>query len=201
MNKHNLLILFVITQIFTGCATITVPASDTYAINSICEPGKELDKKTSMTRIVKVEYPKSTAAINSRHILYQEKEFAKNAYAHSNWSDTPNKMLGALILSCVDNNNIFKAALPSGSKGRADYLLEATILEFYHHVNNSESSESRVRISFYLIESNSRNVIATKEFNSKVSAITHNAKGGVKALNDASKSIVLKLTRWLTSIM
>jgi len=201
MNRQNLLILLVITLISAGCATITVPASDTYAINTTCEPGKELDKKSSLSKVVKVAYPKSASAINSRHILYQEREFAQNAYAHSSWIDTPNKMLGGLFLSCIDKKSIFKAVLPSGSKGRSDFLLETTISEFYHHVNNAGSSEGRVRIGFYLIDSNSRNVIATKEFYTKVSAKTHNAKGGVRALNDASKSIALKLSRWLSSIM
>ena len=144
--------------------------------------------------------PKSATAIMSRHILYQEKEFEQNPYAHSKWSDTPNKMLASLFISCISKNSVFKSVLPSYSKGKADLLLESTLLEFYHHINSDGSSEGRMRIEFYLIEPKSGEVIATKEFVDKITSKTFDVNGGVRALNDASKSVALSLTQWLSSL-
>ena len=90
--------------------------------------------------------------------------------------------------------------LPSYSKGKADLLLESTLLDFYHHINSDGSSEGRVRIEFYLIEPKNGKVIATNEFMHKVTSKTLDVNGGVRALNDASKSVALSLTQWLPSL-
>lgn len=200
MNRWSLLILFFMPAIFGGCAAITVPAIDSYTINTLCEIEQSSEKKASFSKVLKVSMPKSTTAIMSRHILYQEKEFSQNSYARSGWIDTPNKMLGSLFLSCINKSSIFKAVLPSHSRGKSDFLLESTLSKFHHHINSDGSSEGRVRIEYYLIETKSGQVVATNEFFSNVSSKTLDAKGGVRALNDASKSVALSLTRWLLSL-
>lgn len=200
MNKRNHLIVFFISVIVSGCATNTVPAIDSYTINISCEAETPSEENTKFSKVLKVSKPKSTAAIMSRHILYQEKEFAQNSYAHSKWSDTPNKMLASLFISCINKSTVFKSILPSYSKGKADLLLESTLLDFYHHVYSDGSSEGRVKIEFYLIEPKSGEVVATNEFISKITSKTLDVNGGVRALNDASKSVALSLAQWLSSL-
>lgn len=200
MNRQYLLILFFISVLPGGCATITVPAMDSYTINISCATDKPSEKKAKFSKVLKVSIPKSTTAIMSRSILYQEKEFVQNPYAHSKWNDTPNKMLSSLFLSCLNKSSIFNAILPSYSKGKSDFLLESTLSEFYHHVNSDGSSEGRVRIEFYLIEPENGRVIATNGFFSRISSKTLDAKGGVRALNDASQSVALRLSQWLSSL-
>lgn len=187
-------------MIVSGCAKNSVPAIGLYTINLSCEVETPLEKKAKFSKVLKVSQPKSTAAIMSRHILYQEKEFAQNPYAYSKWNDTPNKMLASLFISCINKSSVFESVLPSYSKGKADFLLESTLLDFYHHVNSDGSSEGRVKIEFYLIEPKSGEVVATNEFNSKITSKTLDVNGGVRALNDASKSVALSLTQWLSSL-
>jgi len=136
----------------------------------------------------------------SRNILYRNNEYSQNPYAHSYWNDTPNTMLGRVFLSCINKSSIFQSVLPLYSKGKSDFLLESTLMEFYHHINTDGSSEGRVKVEFYLIDLKSGSVVATNEFFSKVSSKTLDAKGGVKALNDASKSITSSLVSWLRSL-
>ena len=200
MNRHNFIIVLFISVVVAGCATNSVPAVDSYTINISCEVEPPSEKNTKYSKVLKVSKPKSTAAIMSRHILYQEKEFSQNPYAYSKWSDTPNKMLTSLFISCISKNSVFKSVLPSYSKGKADLFLESTLLEFYHHINSDGSSEGRMRIEFYLIEAKSSEVIATKEFVYKATSKTLDVNGGIGALNDASKSVALSLTQWLSSL-
>lgn len=199
MNKQ-LLILFFISIVSVGCTTNTVPAIELYTLNSSCDLDGVDSKKSKSTKVLKVSTPKSIAVIKSRHILYQDREFSLNPYANSRWSDTPNKMLGSLILSCINKNSKFKAALPSYSKGKGDFLLESTLLDFHHHINTDGSSEGRMRIEFYIINPKNGNVIATNELSSNVSSESLNTKGGVQALNSAANNISLNLSRWLLSI-
>ena len=178
----------------------TVPAIDSYTISTSCELSQSSEQMAKHSKVLKIAMPKSTTAIMSQGLLYQKNEFIQNPYAYSRWSDSPNKMLTSLFLSCINKRAAFKSVLPSYSKGKADYLLESTLLEFYHHINPDGSSEGRVRVSFYLIESQSGEVVAINEFFSSVEAETLDAKGGVRALNEASKRVALNLSQWLSSL-
>ena len=200
MNRQHILISFILSVILGGCVTVSTPAIDVYTIDTTCEANNSTQRKTKSPKILKVLEPRSSTSIASQHILYQKNEFTQNPYAYSAWNDAPNKMLGSLFLSCISKNSIFTAVLPSRSKGKSDFLLESMLLDFYHNVNIDGSSEGRVRIVFYLIEKKNGRVIATKEFFSKVDSNTLDAKGGVKALNDSSKSIALTLTQWISSL-
>ncbi len=135
----------------------------------------------------------------SRNLLYQQNELMQLPYAYSSWSDTPNNMLTFLFVSCTGRSSAFSSVLPSHSSARADFLLESTLLEFYHHINSDGTSEGRMSMKFYLIDLSSNLVIATREFHQQISARTQNARGGVEALNSASKILALDLTRWLSS--
>ncbi|PCJ88287.1 MAG: hypothetical protein COA54_03205 [Thiotrichaceae bacterium] len=199
-SRRVFLIIFILSTIVAGCVTNSVPAINLYTIDVSCEVATPSEKNTKISKVLKVSKPKSTAAIMSRHILYQENEFEQYPYAHSKWSDTPNKMLTNLFISCISKNSVFKSVLPSHSKGRADLLLESTLLAFHHHINPDGSSDGRVRIEFYLIDSVSGEVVAAKEFVYKASAKTFDVNGGVSALNDASISVALSLSQWLSSL-
>lgn len=199
MSRLKYLMVFFIFAIIAGCATNSVPAIDSYALNISCNVEKSSVKIAKFAKVLKVSKPTSTADIMSRHILYQKK-FVRNPYAYSKWSDTPNKMLTSLFISCINKNMVFKSVLPSYSKGKADLFLESTLLEFYHHINSDGSSEGRMGIEFYLIAPKSGEVIATKEFAYKVTSKTLDVNGGVRALNEASEFVALSLTQWLSSL-
>jgi cholesterol transport system auxiliary component len=200
IDKQYFIALFILFLGLAGCAKTIQPAFDIYAINTTCETNNPSQKKANSSKSLKILTPKSISAIASRNILYQENEHTQYPYAYSRWNDAPTKMLGILFLSCISKHDIFRAVLPSQSKGKSDFLLESMIFEFYHNINLDGSSEGRVRIEFYLIETKDGRVIATNEFFSKVSSKTHDAKEGAIALNEASKSIVLDLTQWLSSL-
>lgn len=201
MNRRHLLALSITAAVLvTGCTTNILPPVDSYTIGISCRIEAPSGEKPGSPRVLKVAIPESVAAINSHNILYQEGEFAQNPYAHSRWSDTPNKMLDGLLRACVNKSSIFKAVLPSYSKGHGDLLLESRLSEFYHHINADGGSEGRVRIEFYLIRAKSGHVVATHEFSSNISATTLDAKGGVRAINEASRSVALDMVQWLSSL-
>jgi len=200
MNRCSFLILIIASVMTSGCAVNTVPAVDSYMINNSCGVEIPSGKNSEPSKVLKISRPNSTAAIMSRNILYQKKEFVQNPYVSSKWGDIPNKMLASLFLSCVKKSSVFASVLPSYSRGKADLLLESTLLDFYHHVNSDGSSEGRVRIEFYLIESKSGKVVATNEFDSTINSKTLDVDGGVMAINDASKSVALSLIQWLSSL-
>lgn len=201
MNKPYTLLLFTSVIIASGCATITVPADDMYMLQPLCDT-KELNSAEPITaKALKISTPKSTAAIMSRDLLYQQNNFMQLPYAYSHWNDTPNNMLTYLFAFCASNSLTFKTVLPPHSSARSDYLLESTIHEFHHHINPDGTSEGRVIIEFYLLDLDSNEIIANRSFSEQADAQTTNAQGGVEALNAASNAIALDLSKWLSSLI
>ena len=136
----------------------------------------------------------------SRNILYQDQQYSLNAYAFSKWSDTPNRMLSNLFLTSIGDSAIFKVALPADSRGRSDYILESSLQQFHQQINSDNVSSAKIRIGFYLIETKSGKVVATREFSSADKTSSTDAKGGVQALNEAARSINNELLAWLDSL-
>lgn len=199
MNKLYTLLLLLGVALASGCASKSVPAEDLYMLQSSCETVTPLPAEPLSSKVLKIATPKSTAVIMSRNLLYQQNELMQLPYAYSSWSDTPNNMLSFVLVSCAGKSATFKSVLPSHSSARADFLLESTLLDFYHHINSDGTSEGRVSMVFYLIDLSSSQVIATRTFQQRFEARTQNAQGGVEALNSATTLLAQELTRWLSS--
>lgn len=90
--------------------------------------------------------------------------------------------------------------VPPTSVSKADFLLESTLLDLSHHIDDDGTSEGVIRVRFYLINNTTRTVTATKEFVSRVPITTQNAKGAVEALNKAATNVARELVTWLTKI-
>lgn len=200
MNKLHTWLLLASVMIASGCATKTVPAADLYMLQPSCQTVTPVPAEPLTSKVLKVSMPKSTAAIMSRDLLYQQNDFMLLPYAYSRWSDTPNNMLTYLFVACANNSATFKTVLPPHTSARSDVLLESTIHEFHHHINSDGTSEGRVKIEFYLLDLNSSQVIANRTFYEQAEAKTKNAQGGVEALNAASNAIALDLFQWLSSV-
>jgi ABC-type uncharacterized transport system auxiliary subunit len=88
--------------------------------------------------------------------------------------------------------------IPPTSISKADFLLESTLLDLRHDIHDDGTSEGIIRVRFYLINNTTRTVTATKEFVSRIQASTQNAKGAVKALNEAATNVARDLVTWFS---
>lgn len=199
MNRSSTLASIIILLIVTACATTKLPAKHLYTLD-INMAGKDNTGKSSTGKTLSVDTPKSSAAIMSRNILYQDKSHSLNAYAFSQWSDTPNRMLANLLLTELADSKIFKVVLPVDSRAKSDYVLESTIHQFHQQLGSGGKSSVRVRIVFYLLERSTAKVVSSREFFEDLETGSVDAKGGVDGFNKAVKSICARMIAWLSSI-
>ena len=198
MRCTKLLVLFM-SIVIGGCSTTKLPPTNAYDISIASTSGSNAN--TALTdKVIRIAIPRSTAAIMSRNILYQDQQYSLNAYAFSKWSDTPNRMLSNLFLTSIGDSGIFKVALPADSRGKSDYILESSLQQFHQQIDSGNISTAKIRIGFYLIETKSGKVIATREFSSSEKTASKDAKGGVQALNEAARLVNKELLAWLASL-
>ena len=156
-----------------------------------------MNEKKKSPLIIKLSPIRATRAYIGTEILYSDSQYSKDSYAYSRWNDTPVKLLQTLFQTRIGDSSLFKAVVPSRSISKADLLLESTLLDFSHTINQDGTSDGIIRVRFYLIDNTTREVIATKEFFSRVPATTKNAKGAVEALNKGSTNVARDLVTWL----
>ena len=184
--------------LLVGCMTKNVPPAHIYTISPKWGESNALaEGKKKGSLIIKLAPIRGTRALGSTKILYTDAQYGQNSYAYSRWSDTPLRLLQIFFQATLEESGQFGAVVPPTSRSEADLLLESTLYDFSHHINNDGTSDGIIRIRFYLIDNTKKTVIATKEFVSKVPASSTNAQGAAAALNKAGANVAHDLVSWL----
>jgi len=196
--KNSCSIIFVLFCLLAGCVSKTVPPASIYTISPEWDSSRaqeETEKKNST--IIKMALVRGTRALTGTEILYTDAQYGRNSYAYSRWSDAPVRLLQILFHVALEKSGRFGAVVPPTSASEADLLLESTLYDFSHHINDDGTSDGVVRVRFYLIDNMTKTVTATKEFASRAPASSQNAQGAVSALNKAATNVARNLVSWL----
>ncbi len=177
----------------SGCATRTLPPIKKYTINNEISINKNI-MKSKKCQSITIKFPQSSNEIFSKNIIY-EKGLEKNAYCFSKWYETPNQMLYELLLSSLQKSQICKIVYPQEIATQMNYILGSEILDFSQKFIKSKSY-AKIKILFYLKDKNGK-IINQKIFQETVKCKTNNAIGGVEALNEATKKLVIKFLKWI----
>lgn len=134
----------------------------------------------------------AAAGFDSPRIVYQREPHSRAAFAHSEWVDTPARMLTPLIVAGLQAQNTFRAVLTAPSAAAADLRLDTELVRLQHEFG---ASPSRVRFTLRatLIDTTTRRVLAARVFDETVPAQTDDAKGGVVAANAAVQAVLAQL--------
>ena len=113
-------------------------------------------------------------------------------FAHNEWVDTPARMLAPLIVAAVERSGAFRAVVQTPSPAAGEMRLDTEILRLQHEFL---SAPSRVRFTLRasLVESVTRRVIASHEFEAAVPAASDDPYGGVVAANRAVQTVLENL--------
>jgi cholesterol transport system auxiliary component len=145
---------------------------------------------TALTLIVSP--PNAAAGFDSQRIMYARHANQLEYFAHNEWIDTPARMLAPLIVAAAEASGAFRAVVQTPSSAAGEMRLDTEILRLQHEFL---SAPSRVRFTLraYLVESVTRRVIASREFEAIAAAPSEDPHGGVAAANPAVRSVLEEL--------
>lgn len=140
-----------------------------------------------------VSPPHAAAGFDSRRIMYVRQADQLEYFAYNEWIDTPARMLAPLIVAAVESSGAFRAVVQMPSPAAGEMRLDTEILRLQHEFS---STPSRVRFTLraYLVESVTRRVIASREFDAAVPASSEDPQGGVVAANRAVQTVLENLS-------
>lgn len=136
-----------------------------------------------------VSPPYAAAGLDSRRILYVRKAHALEYFAHSEWVDTPARLLAPLIVEATARSGAFGAVVLTPSVASGDLRLDTELRRLQQEFLGSPS---RVRFTLRatLLEVATGRVIAAREFEAVAPAPSEDPYGGVLAANQAVRSVL-----------
>ena len=185
--KRVVSIIFAIFLI-TGCIPKATHQINTYdlSVNIDTTSTKRVNK------VLKVKYPMALGAINSSRIFYK-KDGITSYYLYSRWSDSLSRLIYKDILTALQNSKKYKDVIGYSSSARADLSLEVEIVDFYHIVENSNTSYALITINVRYLDEKTQKIVKSKVFRYKKYLDNANAKSFVKAAKEALREFLIEL--------
>lgn len=175
----------------SGCASLLpkpVAAPTLYTLEgkaapATAVPSDALVKTNAMVTLV-VNTPRADAGFDSPHMMYVREPYKLEYFVHSEWVDTPSRMLLPLVVLSVGKAGAFKAVVPATIAATGELTLDTEIVRLQQDFS-AKPSRVVFTVRVYLVDTQSRKTIAWRELESVVAANSDDPAGGVVAANRA----------------
>lgn len=118
------------------------------------------------------------------------------AYAQSDWIAPPASLLEPILRHALGGGG-WRAVVGPRNPATADASLQIRLDDFSQAFAQPGNSKGVLDATATLIDSHNDSVIAQKHFHIEVAAATPDAKGGAKALAEASREFATQLQGWM----
>ena len=139
-----------------------------------------------------VNPPQAAAGHDSRHIVYLREPQRLEAYALSQWVDTPARMLAPLIVAALAPSPHFRAIVSLPGAVAGDLRLDTEILRLQQQFGTGPS-QVRFSLRARLVDARTLRLVAVHDFDRTVVADTDDARGGVHAASRAVRQVLGEL--------
>ena len=193
--------LALLLALLGACGTLTKPSSTPmasyYALESAprvaaAPAAMPAPARAGATATVVVTNPHAAAGYDSQRIIYVREPHKLEYFANSEWIDAPQRMLGPLVATALQDSGAFAAVVQTPGAPVGDMRLDTEIIRLHQDFS---TSPSRVRFTLraWLLADRSRRVMAWREFDQVVPAASDDPYGGVIAANRAVQAALAEL--------
>lgn len=146
-----------------------------------------------------VALPNAAPGFDSTRMVYLRQPQALQAYAFAEWVDTPARLLLPLLVQALQQTGAFRAVLQAPSSATGALRLETELLRLQH---DHTQSPSVVRLSLraLLLDTATRQPLATREFDARVPAPSDSPAGCVAAAATATRQVLAELAAHAASL-
>ncbi len=183
----------------TGCADLLPkpPAAPAYytldsAPRAVTSMPRGPDVAGNVHPTLAVNRPRASPGYDSVGIVYTRESQRLGTYANSVWIDTPAQMLMPMMVAAIESTSAFAAVVQSPSAARSDIELDTEILLLQHDFG-SQPSRVRFTLRASLVDSVTRGVLASEQFDAVGESASEDAPGGVVAAHAAVRNVLTRL--------
>jgi cholesterol transport system auxiliary component len=139
-----------------------------------------------------VNPPLAAAGFESARMVYVRQAQQIEHYAHSEWVDTPARMLAPLLVNSLSQRGVARAVVADSSAASGDLRLHTELLRL-QQTFESQPSQVQLRLRATLLDEASRQVLAVREFDASVPAPSDDPAGGAVAASGAVQQVLAAL--------
>ncbi len=139
-----------------------------------------------------VNPPHAAAGFDSQRILYVRSAQQLEYFAHSEWVETPARMLVPLLVAAAERTAAFSAVVPTPGAAAGDLRLDTDIIRLLHQFGSGPSTV-RFTLRATLVDERTRRVLASREFDTTLPADSDDPYGGVLAASRAVQGVLQQL--------
>lgn len=139
---------------------------------------------------------RAASGFDSQRIIYVRDTHKLEYFAHSEWIDTPARMLGPMLVSSIARTGAFRAVVQTPGSASGDLRLDTEIVRLQQEF---QTRPSRVHFTLrtYLVDEKTRRVLAWRKFDSQVAAASDDPHAGVDAANRVVQAVLDELAQFL----
>ena len=145
-----------------------------------------------------VALPNAAPGFDSTRMVYLRQPQALHAYAFAEWVDTPARLLLPLMVQAVQQTRAFRAVLQAPSSATGAMRLETELLRLQHD-HTLAPSEVRLSLRAVLLDTATRQPLATREFDARVPAPSDSPAGCVAAAATATRQVLAELATYVAT--
>lgn len=145
--------------------------------------------------VLAVSMPRARAGFDSARMVWVRQAHGLETYSRNRWADTPARMLAPLLIQTLERSGAFHAVVPSPSSVSAALRLDTEIIRLQQDFT-VKPSEVRFTLGAQLVDTSTRRVIATAEFDETEKCETEDAYGGVLAANRALERLLVRVAEF-----
>jgi cholesterol transport system auxiliary component len=186
-----------------GCAALkpaVTPSSNMYALSAVrgaATPEPPAPPPANATLTLMVSPPHAAAGFDSPRMMYTRRPGQLEYFAQNEWVDTPARMLAPLIVAAVESGGAYRAVVQMPSSAAGELRLDTEIMLLQQEFQ-AAPSQVRFAMRASLVESGTRRVVATREFETVIPAGSENPRGGAVAANRAVQAVLEQLVAFCT---
>ena len=194
----RLLLAGIVFSALAACSSLrpaSIPFPTFYSLDSVRgdEPVVATKLPAADAPTLIVDPPHAASGFDSQRIIYVREANKVEYFAHSEWVDTPARMLAPLLVASLQGSGAFHAVVLTPSVAEGDLRLVTEIVRLQQEFG---PAPSRVRFTLraYLVDNKSRHVIARREFDLATPAASEDPYGGVRAASRSVQKVLEDLT-------
>lgn len=152
-------------------------------------PGDAHPKRDLM---LAVSTPRARAGFDTAQMIWVRQAHRLEVYSRNRWADTPSRMLAPLFAQALERSGAFHAVVQAPSTAAAALRLDTELIRLQQDFS-VRPSRVQFTLSAQLIDTGTRRVIASAEFDETENAPSEDAYGGVVAANRALERLLARL--------
>jgi cholesterol transport system auxiliary component len=187
----------------TGCGSLlpkapvqpTLYILDGVLVNSLALINGTAKQPASNAPTLTVSTPIAAAGFNGTHIVYQRNVHELERFALNQWIDTPVQMLAPLIVRAVESSGAFRSVVRGSTAAANDFRLDTELVRLQQEFT-SNPSRARLTLRAVLVNTSTRRVVASREFDASVASASEDPRGGVVAANEVVNRVLADLAKF-----